>query len=46
MHQKKATKYFQCSKAIDQCGESYETLFIKAFHILVYLTILKLQYVL
>jgi len=34
---KEATKSFQCSKAIDQCEESYKTLFSKVFHILVYL---------
>jgi hypothetical protein len=42
MHKKGATKPFQCSKAIDQCEESFKTLFTKIFHILVYLTILKL----
>jgi hypothetical protein len=30
---------------MDQCGGNYKTLFMKVFHILVYLTILKLQYV-
>jgi hypothetical protein len=34
---KGATKSFQFSKVIDQCGESYKTLFTKVFHILVYL---------
>jgi hypothetical protein len=43
---KRATKYFHCLKAMDQCGESYKTLFIKVFHILIYLTILNIQYVL
>jgi len=40
------TKTFQCSKVMDQCGKKYKTLFTKVFHMLVYLTILKLQYVL
>jgi hypothetical protein len=34
-------KYFQCSKAMDQCGENYKTLFTKDFHILVFITILN-----
>ncbi len=43
---KRATKSFQCSKTIDYCRENYKTLFTKVFHILVYITIVKLQYVL
>jgi hypothetical protein len=33
-------------KGHDQCGENYKILFTKVFHIFLYLTILKLQYVL
>jgi len=36
---KRATKSFKFSKAMDQCGECYKTLFV-------YLTILNIQYVL
>ncbi len=31
MHKKGPTKPFQCSKALDQCAESYKTLFTKGF---------------